>query len=271
MKTFRYRAYDGRGRRRRGLVEAESPKEARALLLARDLSPVSVDTLEAARESGRSGGMTRAGDRAMVYRELSAMLRAGLPMVRALEMLLATPELAACHPALAEWRDRVREGAGPAEALEALQAAGAFERAAVEAGQRAGAMGEVMDRLADFLEEQETVRGRVLSALVYPSIVAALAVAAAVGMLGFMLPHFARVWTEARVELPPSPGPCSPPAGPWRPPSRGSAWRVWERGGPRGGPHPNASGSGRRAWVASRCCAARASRCWCSGSRARWR
>lgn len=201
MKTFDYRGYDGAGRRVRGLVEADGLKDARERLAARGILP---ERLTPATAGGGRGAArwSRAGERAAIYRELASLLHAGLTMTHALDILIESPELALLRPTLAGIRDRVREGVSPADAFDGAGALTPFETAVLQAGQRAGALDDSMKRLASFLEEQDRIRSRVRSALIYPAVVGVLAVAIAILMLGFMLPSFARIFEEARIPLP---------------------------------------------------------------------
>jgi general secretion pathway protein F len=201
MKTFEYRGYDAAGRRARGLVEADGLKDARERLAARGILP---ERLAPATAGGGRGAARwgRAGERAAIYRELASLLHAGLTMTHALDLLIESPELAAVRPALAGIRDRVREGVSPADAFDGSGALTPFETAVLQAGQRAGVLDDSMKRLAGFLEEQDRIRSRVRSALIYPAFVGVLAMAIAILMLGFMLPSFARIFHEARIPLP---------------------------------------------------------------------
>lgn len=127
--------------------------------------------------------------RASAYRELGALLTAGIPMVRALDLLIqSSPTF--FTGLLGAVRDRVREGAGLADSL---RGAGAqltgFECAVIEAGERAGTLAPILTRLADFLEDQEQLRERVQRALIYPAIVVAVGLCVAVVMLGVLVPR----------------------------------------------------------------------------------
>jgi general secretion pathway protein F len=201
MKTFEYRGYDASGRRTKGLVEADGLKDARERLAARGVLPERL----APASAGGGGGASRWGrpdERAATYRELASLIHAGLPVTQGLDLLIDSPELAAIRPVLAGVRDRVREGVSPADAFEASGALTPFETAVLQAGQRAGALDDSMKRLAGFLEEQGRIRTRVRSALIYPAFVGVIALAIGIGMLGFMLPAFARIFEESRIPLP---------------------------------------------------------------------
>ncbi len=198
MRTFDYAGFDIGGRRVRGLVEADSPKAARECLAAQGVFAERLTPVEARRGGGR---WNRGADRAAMYRELAALLQAGLPFAPAIGILIDSPEWAGARTALAGIRDRVRDGATPADAI-AAAGASRLEIALLQAGQRAGALADSMRRIAEMLEEEARIRDRIRSAMIYPLIVCVLALGIAVGVLGFLLPSFARMFEDARVPLP---------------------------------------------------------------------
>jgi general secretion pathway protein F len=196
MRTYAYKGFDASGRVAKGLVEAVTLKEARERLAA---DGILAERLQA---SGRAAPF-RTDARAVVYRELGALLEAGLPLVRALDILIASPELPGSRHVLAGVRDRVREGAALAAAwTEASPSVTAFEQAVLEAAERSATLGEMLERLADFLEEQDRLRLRVQNALLYPAIVLGAGICVAVIMLGLLLPRAQAVLTSGGAALP---------------------------------------------------------------------
>jgi general secretion pathway protein F len=197
LKTYSYRGFDREGRARRGLVEASGAKGAREQLAA---DGILVERLNAGRERAR--GLDR-GERAAVYRELGALAEAGLPVVQALDTLIDAPELAGERVLMAAVRDRIKEGSTLAAAFRATEpSVSAFETAMLETGERSGTLGPMLGRLADVLEEQEQMRGRVVSALIYPAIVVALGLCVAIVMLGVLLPRTRVFLAQSGVPLP---------------------------------------------------------------------
>lgn len=184
MKSFSYRGYRTDGATCSGLAEAESPKAAREKLAGQGIL---VERL-------RNTSSTRAGlsssRRGVLYRELAALLRAGMPLVNALGTLLQTPELETSANVLAAVRDHVREGCSLAAALKsAILDISPFEAATIDVAERTASLEAVLEQLAVFIETQETLRQRLQSAMIYPSLVLALGVVVAVVMLGVLLPR----------------------------------------------------------------------------------
>jgi general secretion pathway protein F len=196
MKTYQYTGYHADGRSMQGLIEALSVKEARAKLsgqgiLARKVSPVE--------------GQVRvtSAQRALLYRGISELLRAGLPLLKTLEVLLQGPESVKVRAFLAGVRDRMSEGGQLAAALSSgSQSVTPFEEAVVEAGEKTGTLEHMLARLAEFLEEQEKIRERIHGALIYPSIVLTLGLCLGLVMLGVFIPRIADVIRGGGMELP---------------------------------------------------------------------
>jgi len=196
VKTFEYRGFDQQARACRGLVEALSVKEAREKLSRQG---VLADRISI---SGRRAKLDT-GARAILYHELSALLGAGLPLVRALEILIESPDMRQTSGLLAGVRDRVREGGSLAEALgEASRSTSPFEQAIVQVAERSGTLELMLSRLGDFLEEQEKLRERIQGALIYPAIVVTVGVCVAIVMMGLLIPRAADMLADSRAELP---------------------------------------------------------------------
>lgn len=205
MKTFEYKGFDSSGRACRGLVEALDLKEAREKLSSRG---VMAEKVTAAGEGrSRAGRRWRQGlaldARAAIYRELGALLRAGIPLEHALEVLISAPELGENRSLLAGTRDRIAEGSNFAAAFSAGSVTvSAFERAVLEVGERAGTLETVLDRLAGFLEEQKRLEDRIQTALIYPAIVFALAIGISFVMLSVMIPRVGKLLADTNIALP---------------------------------------------------------------------
>jgi len=196
LQTFNYRGYDQAGHLRKGLVEAVNAKDARKRLAA---TGTLVEDISAA----GAGARFPVEDRLVFYRELSSLLGAGLPMVKALDTLIETPGAEHSRALLAGVRDAVREGAALSDALAAAaESVGVFEQSVIKAAERSGDVEHMLERLSGFLEEREHLRQRVLSALIYPAIVFVVGVLVAIVMLGFLVPRAQDILVKADVPLP---------------------------------------------------------------------
>lgn len=205
MNTFEYRGLDLQGRTRKGLVEALDPKDAREKL---SKSGVFVERIVQAggrhprARLFRSHGLSL-DHRAVIYRELGALLRAGLPVVRALDILIESPEMGEASGILANVRDHIREGQPLAEAVgKASESVSVLEKALIAVGERSGTLGDALDSLASFVEEQQSVKDRIRTALVYPAVVLVVALVVAIGVFTFVLPQTEKLLTEMRIPMP---------------------------------------------------------------------
>ncbi|MDD5678870.1 MAG: type II secretion system F family protein [Kiritimatiellae bacterium] len=206
MQTYEYRGFDGSGRPRRGLIEAQDIKQAREKLagdglLAEKIVPAGElkPSLFAFRKTAFP-----VDERTMFYRELVALLRAGLPLVAALDVLIQSPDMGATRPILASLRDKIKEGASLADALgDASRTVSSYEKAVIAAGERAASLDTVMERLACFLDEQVGLRDRFVTALIYPAMIFVVAIAIAIGLLGFGIPRIGNLLMEdSHIALP---------------------------------------------------------------------
>lgn len=201
MRTFEYRGFDQAGRSAKGLIEALDERQARRKLAERGL------LAEHLRQAGDLSGLGRKAFsdqvRDVFYHEVGTLLDAGLPLTRALDVMIDAPETSRLSPLLAAVRDGIKEGYSFRDALEnAKTGASEFELAAIEAGERSGSLGPITLRLGDFFNRRHRLSESLRTAMIYPVVVLLFAFTVATFMLGFMLNRFEQIWAEAGVELP---------------------------------------------------------------------
>lgn len=172
MPTWRYSAIDAEGRDQRGTLEADTPRHARALLRERSLTALEVDEV-AGSERRATGGFRRglaADDLALVIRQLATLVRAAIPVEQALAAVAEQTESPRAKEVIQAVRARVVEGHGLADALgEFPHIFPEVQRATVAAGEQAGHLDVVLERLADHTETQLARRGSLATALYYPA------------------------------------------------------------------------------------------------------
>ena len=184
MKTFEYKGYKLSGSKCKGLIEAMHPKAAKELLVK---DGVLVESLS---EAGAKSKYVSADLRSVIYREISALLAAGMPLVTALSTLMKTSEMRDVEGVLGKVRDRVREGSSLAQAFSGTRTdISKFEQATIDVAERASSLEVVLVQLADFIDEHEKIRARIQQAMIYPALVLGLGVCVAVVMLGILLPR----------------------------------------------------------------------------------
>lgn len=196
MRTFQYKGYRASGSVQRGYIEALTAKDARDKLAAGGVWP---EQLQESR-AGRAG--LGPSDRSIFYRELAALLRAGMPLVPALGMLLETPELQDVFRVIAAVRDEVRDGGGVSVALsQATHQISAFELAAIDVAERTGTLDQVLEKLSDLIDARQQVRERIQRAMSYPLLILVLGGLVGVVMLGVLLPRMEQI-TGGEMRLP---------------------------------------------------------------------
>ncbi|MDG2525680.1 type II secretion system F family protein [Stenotrophomonas sp. HITSZ_GD] len=208
MALFRYKALNGEGELLDGQMEAASEAEVVARLQEQGHLPVETRVAGA---DERGPGL-RVPWRARVLagaalvqftHQLASLLGAGQPLDRALSILIELPEDARERRTLAAIRDAVRGGAPLSTALERQH--GVFSRLyvnMVRAGEAGGSLHETLQRLADYLERSQALRGRVINALVYPAILLVVVGLALLFLLGYVVPQFAQMYESLDVALP---------------------------------------------------------------------
>lgn len=203
MAAFEYLALDAQGRQQKGVIEADSPRQARQQLRERHWSPL--DVRPARLREDRRGGARRlsARDLALLTRQLATLVQAALPVEEALAAVAAQAEAPRLKAMLLAIRARVLEGHGLAAALAAYPTAfPELYRATVAAGEHAGHLGLVLEQLADYTEQRQQARQRIQLALLYPAILLVAALAIVGFLLGYVVPDVVRVFVDTGQPLP---------------------------------------------------------------------
>ena len=208
MPAYQFVALDAGGREKRGLLEGDNPRQIRQQLREQSLLPVSITEVERSEQTRAGGRFTlrrgiSATDLALLTRQLATLTRAGLPLE---EALLATsqqtekPRVAAIVSGV---RARVLEGRTLADGLGVFpQVFPEIYRATVAAGEQAGRLDGVLERLADYTENREILQSRVRNALVYPILLTVVCVIIVSLLLGYVVPEVVNVFKAGKHQLP---------------------------------------------------------------------
>jgi general secretion pathway protein F len=207
MPAYRFEAIDAQGKPRTGLLEGDNARAVRSQLRSQGLVPLGVEAVAAALAST---GRVRFARRtftsttlAVWTRQLAGLVAAGLPLERALTALSEEAEDPRQRDLVAHLRAEVNAGSSFARAL-----AGApreFDdvyRAVVAAGEQSGALGTVLEKLADDLEERQALRAKLLGAALYPAIVSVIAIVIVVFLVTYVVPQVASVFANSKRALP---------------------------------------------------------------------
>ncbi|MDD2052435.1 type II secretion system inner membrane protein GspF [Pseudomonas putida] len=206
MPTYDYRAQDGNGRFCRGQQEADSPRHARQLLRERGLLPTQLKPAQAAGQRGAAAGRgvrLSASELALLTLQLSTLIQAGLPLEEALAAVAAQSEKRHVSGLLAAVRSRVLEGHSLANALAGFaRAFPELYRATIDAGERSGHLGQVLEQLAQYTEARRLSRQQIQQALVYPLILLFASLSIVGFLLGYVVPDVVKIFIDSGQPLP---------------------------------------------------------------------
>lgn len=206
MPDFTYEALGNTGQRNEGTLTANTEREVLSMLDARGLFPLRIELVQTAGAFRRQGGK-RVKSRVMAafFAQLADLLRAGVALLRALQIL----ERQSSNPALAEiLREihiKVADGTSLADSM--AQHGGAFPELAVSmvrAGEEGGFLEDVLERIANFTEHQEDLKAKVIGALAYPVFLAVTGLVVLNVLVMFFVPRFEPIFKklDEKGELP---------------------------------------------------------------------
>jgi general secretion pathway protein F len=200
MPEFRYVARDLAGKQVEGTLTAANEREALGALSAKGVFPISV-ALAATAKAHQNNKRRRVPARILCvfYTQLSDLLRAGVPLLRSLELLERQTRHQTLKMVLQEVRDQVADGTRLAEALR--QHPTVFPELTVSmvlAGEEGSFMEDTLKRIADFTEHQEELKGRVFGAMAYPAFLVVVGTLILIGMLVFFVPKFEPLFDRMR-------------------------------------------------------------------------
>jgi len=206
MPGFRYQAYSLEGKLAKGVLEADSARQARALLRDQGLTPYRVDVIAA--NDPLSGSRLRpvslSGTELLALtRGFASLLEAGLTIEQAFNALIEQAETERVRQVLAALRGEVLAGNTIAKAMAAFPSVfSELYRTLVAAGEASGQLPRVLSKLADYLDDRQQMRSRLALALIYPMIVSVVAIVVVGALLVYVLPQVVQVFQHAHQQLP---------------------------------------------------------------------
>lgn len=211
MPVYEYTALDKGGKSLSGIIDADSAMAARHKLRGTGIYPVEVKETFARRRDQSSMPTSfsalfrgvKAAELSATTRQMAILLAAGVPLVSALEGMIGQIENPTFKRILAQVKESVNEGNSLAFSL--AQHPKVFSQIyvnMVRAGEASGSLDVVLDRLAEFSEHQQTLRGRFRSALAYPIFMACVATLILFFLITFIMPNIMRIFSEMQQTLP---------------------------------------------------------------------
>lgn len=207
MAEFDYIAIDPAGKERKGAIKAETVEDARAKLDARKLFIVRIEPGAMEKARRRAGLSLRtprlsAKELTLFTRQLSTLIQVS-PLEEALRTIGRQSEQPYVRAIVGKVHSGVLEGRRLADALGAEpKSFPALYRAMVSAGESSGSLPTIMERLSDLMERQAVMRSKVLTAIAYPSVLAAFAVCVVAALMIFVVPKVVEQFDTVGQKLP---------------------------------------------------------------------
>jgi len=208
MAAFAYQALDAKGRNKEGMIEADSPRQARQALREQGLTPVSLtEAVEQVKQQSlkRSWLQPRisTAELALLTRQLATLVAAALPIEEALKAVSQQTEKARLSTLVAAVRTKVLEGHSLADGMSAFPSVfDQLYRAMVAAGEKSGHLEIVLNRLADYTEQRQQMKNKLLQAMIYPIILTLVAISVIAILLATVVPKVVEQFIHMKQELP---------------------------------------------------------------------
>ncbi len=210
MSVYEYVALDKKGRERKGFVDATGVSTARQQLRDSGIYPVEIYPAREKKQSAFSGAMEISlfqrispKDISLFTRQLSTLLGAGIPLVSSFSILLAQTKNQPLQKILAQIRADLTEGKSLTASMEIYpNVFPPFYINMVRAGEASGTMDLVLERLADFSENQQELRNKIRSALAYPMIMLLVGSLVIFLLMTFLVPKITEIFSDMRQTLP---------------------------------------------------------------------
>jgi len=200
---FRYSALDESGKRVTGVEEAASSGAAHVALLARGLQPLEVSSKQSILKFEITKKKVPRQDVMNFTRQLAVFMRAGIPIMEALEVIVEETQNKMLKGVLNDMVDRLRAGdTFAAAAASHPEAFPNFYVGILESAELTGNLDAVLNQLADYIDRDQKARGKVTAALIYPAVVAGMSVVTVIVLAVFVLPRFVVFFASLHAKLP---------------------------------------------------------------------
>lgn len=204
MPVYNYEAMDDKGDKHQGVIDADSPKEARSKLIASKLFVTRLNTAETKpKRQLRIFQRRNIQDLAMVTRQLATMLGSGIPLTGCLSAVIEQAEDKLLKTILLNIREKVTQGTSFSEALDQYRSYfGDLYINMVKAGEASGNLDVVMYKISDYLLTQHRITSRITAALTYPIVMIVIAFLVILFLLTFVVPKVVTVLKAQKAALP---------------------------------------------------------------------
>ena len=210
MPVYEYIALDSSGKEKKGIINAESSKGALQQVRSLGLFPRQIHSVQT-KSSGQakrrrpllSLRRVSQADLVITMRQLSILLSAGMPLASALDSILRQLKKRSIHRVMAQVRERINEGSSLAQAME--EQGHVFPptyTAMIEAGESSGTLELVLDRLAEFGEQQQALKQKLQSSLAYPVLILLVSLGVIFFLMSYVVPRVTQIFLDFEQALP---------------------------------------------------------------------
>lgn len=210
MPIYEYQALDLKGRSKKGTIDADTPRDAREKLRRQELRVTDIDQIVTGKKKKDRKSSefklvrkVRLSELATFTRQLSTLLQSGVHLSESLTVLVDQVEDRRTELIVRDVREKVVSGASLAEALSfhPTHFSDLYVNM-VRAGEASGNLDAVLLRLADFLQMQNKLKGKVVTALTYPIIMVVVGLAVVIFLMSYVVPKITQILIEREQELP---------------------------------------------------------------------
>ncbi|WP_367987773.1 type II secretion system inner membrane protein GspF [Vibrio sp. NTOU-M3] len=211
MAAFEYKALNAKGKNVKGVIEGDNARQVRARLKEQGLIPVDVieTRAKASKQQGTAKSDFKRGistpDLALITRQISTLVQSGMPLEECLKAVSEQSEKPRIRTMLLAVRSKVTEGYTLADSLADFpHIFDELFRAMVAAGEKSGHLDAVLERLADYAENRQKMRSKLMQAMIYPIVLVVFAVGIVAFLLAAVVPKIVGQFVQMGQELPQS-------------------------------------------------------------------
>ncbi|AMW79979.1 type II secretion system protein GspF [Acinetobacter sp. TGL-Y2] len=205
MPAYQYTAIDASGKQQKGVLEGDSARQIRQQLRDKQWIPVQVDAVEQKDKNQNSSWFQKkftAYELALMTRQLSVLVAAGIPLEECLRAVSKQSEKAHVRNLMSSVRSKVMEGHSLAQGM---QQSGRFPDlyiATIAAGERSGHLDLILDQLADYTENRFAMQKKIQAAMIYPIILMLMSFAIVMGLMTYVVPDIVKTFDQTKDALP---------------------------------------------------------------------
>ena len=205
MPAYQYTAIDASGKQQKGVLEGDSARQVRQQLRDKQWIPVQVDAVESKDKKQSAGWFQKkftAYDLALMTRQLSVLVAAGIPLEEALHAVSKQNEKPHIKSLMASVRSKVMEGHSLAQAMQQSSRFPDLYIATIAAGERSGHLDLILDQLADYTENRFAMQKKIQAAMIYPIILMVMSFAIVMGLMTYVVPDIVKTFDQSKDALP---------------------------------------------------------------------